>query len=69
MRKIVLFLLIANTATAQPIYVVKKVAKLKKYNFLLVKIENKDKNIFCPNFVNYKDSSRIYQVGDTMQVN
>jgi hypothetical protein len=69
MKKIILCLLIASSATAQPVYIVKKVAKMKKYNFLLIKIENIDKGIFMPKFANYKDTTRLYKVGDTLQVN
>jgi len=69
MKKIILCLLISSTATAQPTLIVKKLAKLKKYNFLLVKIESENKSVFMPKFVNYKDTARTYKVGDTLQIN
>lgn len=72
MKQLILIsaLVAAQVAHAQqPIFIVKKVAKLKSCNLLLVKVENRPKNMFIPKFTNYRDTAKVYQVGDTIKFN
>jgi hypothetical protein len=52
----------------EQVYTATRIGKLKNYNVVYFKRDTKSKFSFYPIFIKLKDTTRTYNVGDTIQV-
>lgn len=52
----------------EEVYTATRIGKLKNYNIVYFKRDTKSKFSFYPIFIKLKDTTRTYNVGDTIQV-